>query len=427
MNFPHPSQTIPDASNLDLIQRIAARILERTPPQVPFADYMDWVLYDPDHGYYTARRPKIGVAGDFATSPHLGADFGELLAGQFHQLWQHLGSPPSFTLVEMGAGQGLIALDVLRYLHHQAQIAGQDHVDFWAALDYVIIEKAPIYIREQQVQLQRLPSALSKVRWATWDEVPPQSITGCFFSNELVDALPVHVIERQGARLQEVSVAVAKERSERPFTEVLTDLSTPRILSYLADLAVDLTEPGYPEGYRTEVNLAALDWLQTVSERLQRGYVLTVDYGYTARQYYSPSRSQGTLQCYRRHASHNDPYWSIGHQDITAHVNFTALEHYGQADGLISLGFTQQGLFLMALGLGDRLVANNNPIDEPAATGLNDILRRREALQALIHPMGLGGFGVLMQAKGLSAAEQAKALMGFTLGQTEAFQGRPRP
>ncbi|NCJ05582.1 class I SAM-dependent methyltransferase [Synechococcales cyanobacterium C] len=410
MNSIHTPQAIPDVSNPELVRRIAARIQERIPPRIPFAEYMDWVLYEPDLGYYTALRPKIGAAGDFATSPHLGADFGELLAGQFHQMWQHLGSPPSFTLVEMGAGQGLMALDVLRYLFRQAQATVEDYADFWAALDYVIFEKARVHVREQQFQLQRFPPVLSKIRWTTWDEVPPQSITGCFFSNEWVDALPVHIIERQGARLQEVYVTVGNEGCDRPFTEVLADLSTPRITSYLADLGVDLTAPVYAEGYRTEVNLGALDWLQAISDRLYRGYILTVDYGYITRQYYSPNRSQGTLQCYRRHASHTDPYWSIGHQDITAHVNFSALEHYGQAYGLTSLGFTQQGLFLMALGLGDRLVANNNPTDEPTATNLNDILRRREALHALINPLGLGGFGVLIQAKGLSTAEQTRTL-----------------
>jgi SAM-dependent MidA family methyltransferase len=138
---------------------------------------------------------------------------------------------------------------------------------------------------------------------------------------------------------------------------------------------------------------------------LQRGYILTIDYGYPAHRYYSPTRSQGTLQCYSQHAHHSDPYRAIGRQDITAHVNFTALEQYGELVGLETLGFTQQGLFLMALGLGDRIADLSTPNPD---IPVQDILRRRESLHALINPMGLGNFGVLLQAKGLHAPQERK-------------------
>jgi SAM-dependent MidA family methyltransferase len=371
----------------DLLHTIASRIAESGDRRVTFADYMDWALYEPGLGYYTAQRQKIGAGGDFVTSPHLGADFGELLGEQFLDLWRSLERPSPFQIVEMGAGQGLIAADVLNYLYRQC--SNSDNVAFWNALKYIIIEKASVLVAEQQQNLKTF--AANKIAWKTWEEIPSRSITGCFFSNELVDAFPVHRIEIQSGKVQEVYVAVSPGASEPiRLTEVVAEPSTPALQRYLEQLGVDIAS--YPDGYRSEINLAALDWQTTVAQRLLHGYVLTIDYGYTAAQYYSPHRSQGTLQCYFQQAHHEDPYWAVGQQDITAHVNFTALEQQGERLGLHNIAYMQQGLFLMALGLGDRLNLN-------AASDANfmDILRRREALHALMNPLGLGGFGILLQ------------------------------
>jgi SAM-dependent MidA family methyltransferase len=371
----------------DLLHLIASRIAESGDRRITFADYMDWALYEPKLGYYTAQRQKIGAGGDFVTSPHLGADFGELLGEQFLDLWCSLGRPSPFHIVEMGAGQGLIAADVLHYLHRQS--ADSDYAAFWKALEYIIIEKASILIAEQQHTLKAFV-AEHKITWKTWEEIPNHSITGCFFSNELVDAFPVHRIEIQSGKVQEVYVAVSAASDPILLAEIVAEPSTPALQRYLERLDLDITS--YPDGYRSEINLAALDWQTTVAQKLLHGYVLTIDYSYTAAQYYSPQRSQGTLQCYFQQAHHEDPYWAVGQQDITAHVNFTALEQQGQKLGLHNTAYVQQGLFLMVLGLGDRLNQN-------AASSANfmDILRRREALHALINPLGLGGFGVLLQ------------------------------
>jgi SAM-dependent MidA family methyltransferase len=372
----------------DLLHTIASRIAQSRDRRVTFADYMDWALYEPGLGYYMAQRQKIGAGGDFVTSPHLGADFGELLGEQFLDLWHSLGRPSPFHIVEMGAGQGLIAADVLKYLHHQC--SNSDDAAFWNALEYIIIEKASVLVAEQQQNLKAF-SAKHKIAWKTWEEIPNHSITGCFFSNELIDAFPVHRIEIQSSKVQEVYVAVSPGASEPiRLTEVVAEPSTPSLQSYLEQLGVDIAS--YPDGYRSEINLTALDWLTTIAQRLLRGYVLTIDYGYTAAQYYSPQRNQGTLQCYFQQAHHEDPYWAVGQQDITAHTNFTALEQQGERLGLHNIAYVQQGLFLMALGLGDRLNLN-----AASAANFMDILRRREALHALMNPLGLGGFGVLLQ------------------------------
>lgn len=376
---------------------IAARIAETPQQRVTFATFMEWALYEPSLGYYTAQRQKIGAGGDFVTAPHLGADFGELLAEQFLDLWISLERPSAFQVVEMGAGQGLIAADVLGYLCDRSTpsphpSSNPDYAVFWDALEYIIIEKASVLIAEQQHKLKPF-AADHKITWKTWEDIPNQSVTGCFFSNELVDAFPVHRIEIQAGQVQEVFVTVdVRGATSDPiqFTEVVAEPSTPALQQYIESLNLDLA--AYPDGYRSEINLAALDWLTTVSQKLSHGYVLTIDYGYTAAQYYSPQRHQGTLQCYYQQAHHENPYWAVGQQDITAHVNFTALQQQGKILGLQNISYVQQGLFLMALGLGDRLTLNAT-----SAINFMEILRRREALHALINPLGLGGFGVLLQ------------------------------
>lgn len=435
-----------------LQQIIYNQIAAAAQKRITFAEYMDLALYHPQHGYYATGAVNIGSGGDFFTSPHLGRDFGELLAQQFAQIWDILGKPIPFTLVEMGAGQGLLAADILSYLYRQ-------HPECFAAVDYIIVEKATGLIAQQQQLLQKLKLPRQEdyqklpVRWCSLEEIPENSITGCCFSNELVDALPVHqfVIEQQQlreiyvttadqlrVRSQELGVSGKKEIApefesslvediqnkqsnqdrdhEIKFVEVTDIPSTPRLREYFDFLGIDLLSGTYSDGYRSEVNLAALEWLKSIANRLKRGFLLTIDYGYTTERYYLSARHQGTLQCYYHHRHHDDPYLYIGHQDITAHVNFTALERQGDLCGLHKVGFTQQGLFLMALGLGERL-SFLSATGDAIATG-KDVLRvmqRRQALHQLIDPMGIGGFGVLVQSKGLSLDEGQIELQGLSV------------
>ena len=249
------------------------------------------------------------------------------------------------------------------------------------------------------------------LQWRALTDLPSESVTGCIFSNELVDALPVHRVTLTASGLQEHYVTLAAE-PQRPFTTVLAALSTPELATYFDDVGIQLTGPPYAAGFTTEVNLAARRWLQQVAAKLQRGYLLTIDYGYEADRYYSPARSQGTLQCYTRHAHHDDPLVNIGQQDITAHVDFTALQIQGEQSGLITLGQVPQALFLMSLGLGDRL----NALAQLQATDrdtLNRALHRRDALHQLISPLGLGQFNVLVQGKELTT-ETHQQLKGLT-------------
>jgi len=387
-----------DDSNAALCDAIACRIAESANQRITFAEYMALVLYHPEHGYYATKAVNIGRQGDFFTSPHLGADFGELLAEQFFQMWEILEQPVPFMILELGAGQGLLAADILEYLYRH-------YPDFFEVLDYVIVERSVAMRNEQQQRLHSLP-----LRWATLEEIPADSITGCCFSNELVDAMPVNQLVIAGGQLREIYVTTGDGTG---FVEVTGEPCTPRLAEYFDLVSIELPSTAYPAGYRSEVNLAALDWLGMIADRLQRGYLLTIDYGYPARRYYTPARPQGTLQCYYRHRHHDNPYINIGRQDITAHVDFTALELWGEVCGLQKIGFTQQALFLMALGLGDRIAALSTGGSGMEAQGLESLLRRREALHQLIYPLGLGGFGVLVQSKGLTKAETAQPLKGL--------------
>jgi SAM-dependent MidA family methyltransferase len=377
-------------SNSQRLQEILLAQIQSFPSQqITFAQYMALALYHQEYGYYTTKV-SIGSEGDFFTSSSLGQDFGQLLGVQLKQMWHNLGCPIAFSVVEMGAGNGELAKDILDYFQSTADQS------FLKALKYIIIERSPSLIKQQQERLKSWHNF--DLTWKNWSDLTNESIEGCFFSNELVDAFPVHLVQKEAEQLKEVYLGVRDHK----LTEIIDGISTKRLIQYFERIRVDLLQPQYPQGYRTEVNLQALDWLKTLASKLKRGYVLTIDYGYSAEKYYRPSRNQGTLQCYYQHRRHNNPYANLGCQDLTAHVNFTALELYGKLYNLPKIGFTQQGLFLMALGLGDRLHELSS-----GKFSLPEILKRRDALHQLIEPTGLGGYGVLIQGKNLVPSEQS--------------------
>ncbi len=380
--------------NLGLVEIVIDRINSSSQQRITFTEYMETLLYHPQTGYYASNADRISERGDFLTSPHLAADFGEMLAIQLHQIWEILARPLLFNIVEMGAGQGLLAAQILEY-------SQREYPEFFRAIDYIIVETAPAMIAAQQHRLQDLP-----VRWCQLTEIADRSIVGCFLSNELIDAFPIHQVTLVDGKLQEVYVT---HDVDGRFSEEIGELSTERLRDYWQLNKINLLK--YLNGYRTEVNLAALDWLETVSKKLQRGYIISIDYGYTADRYYNPMRSQGTLQCYYQHSYHHDPYINIGNQDLTAHVDFTALQNHGERLGLQTVGFIEQGMFLMALGLGDRIAAISSNISD-----IQSLLSRRQNLHQLIDPMDLGKFGVLIQSKGLATAESDILLMGLSIG-----------
>jgi SAM-dependent MidA family methyltransferase len=373
----------------DVLRARIAGEIDRDGP-IPFARFMARALYEPEIGYYTGPREKIGQTGDFYTSLDVHPVFGRLIGVQVAEMARALPDGP-FTVVEMGAGKGLLAYDVLREIRERDP-------DLFARLAYRVVEVSPDLIRRQRELLREFES---RITWhARLEEIEPvhpvdpvdpvDPVQGVFVSNELVDALPHHQVVMTGEGLMEVFVTHAKGR----LLEVLRPPSTPAIPAYLEALGITL-----PEGYRTEIPLAALDWMRAVAGRLSRGYVLTVDYGYPADVYYRPDRTTGTFLCHHEHKVSADPYARIGAQDMTAHVDFSSLARTGRDAGLVPLGLTDQGHFLLGLGVAERMA-------EVLARDGGDPVKSDEfrAMRRLMDPLGMGKtFKVFVQEKGIES------------------------
>ena len=393
-----PGASLDNSANSALRQLIVAEI-KAAGGRITFARFMELALYAPELGYYTSKISLIGARGDYYTAPHLTPLFGQLIARQLIEFWHRLAEPVEFQLVEMGAGQGLLASDILSQLY-------QHEKSLWQALTYLIVERSET-LREAQRRRLEHSGLTAKVKWCELSELEPASITGSFISNELVDAFPVHLVQMVGGQWQEIYVELD---GMGQFTEKSAALSSPNLSAYFG--LVGLAPFGYEEGYRTEINLAALDWLQAVARALNQGYVLTIDYGYQAVRRYHPLRRAGTLQTYNGHVAGDNPYLNLGYQDITAHVDFTALIKTGENNDLKTEGFTSQALFLAGLGISDTLLELTTP---GSSRKPDELLAEYNAAQTLINPTKMGNFGVLIQSKNLSSSETQPPLRGLSL------------
>lgn len=377
--------------NPELTELIRQRISEAG-GAITFAEFMGLCLYHPQHGYYIAPRARIGKGGDFFTSTSVHALFGRLVARQLRQMWELLGGQ-AFTVAEQGAGEGHLALDILDAVRQEAP-------DFYRQLRYRLVEISP---DNRQRQQKVLAAHAERVDWCELDDL--SGMEGCFLSNELADAFPVHLLEKRDGELREVFVRTDGEG----FAEELRFPSTPEIAAHFAQLG---TAP--VEGNRAEVNLEAVRWMERVGALIGRGFALTIDYGYPAAELYSPLRRSGTLMCYHRHTSSEDPYARVGCQDITSHVDFTALQQAGERQGLVPLWFGEQYRFLLALGFVEALIElQAQTADEKEARAL------RLTLKNLILPDGGMGetFKVLVQGKGVGRPQLicARPLAGIPL------------
>jgi SAM-dependent MidA family methyltransferase len=359
------------------LERILLHTVRSGP--ITFREYMALCLYHPEHGYYTRGPERTGVRGDYFTSSDLHPIFARLLARQAAEMWEVLGGPAPFTWVEMGAGRGLFAQNFLEWAAN---------TEFGATLDYVAIEPgAEARLRLMNRLSEKVPKSPFRVLASLEDLAP---LTGCFFSNELVDAFPVSVVTRARGRLKEIYVTAEGET----LRETLGPLSDAAVAAYVARYA-----NGLEEGHRMEVNLLVADWIRSVAERLVRGFVLTIDYGDLARHLYTADRPRGTLMAYRGHVVSEDSFSFPGEQDLTAHVNFSALISTGEDAGLNLTGFTTQERFLLALG-------EYNQFADVYDTGQSELERQdaRLKLKRLILPGGMGTvFKVLVQHKGIAA------------------------
>ncbi len=362
-----PTDLVDVGEDADLIDRVRDEI--RAVGPMPFARFMDLALYDPDGGYYRAIEARPGRAGDFLTAPELHPIFGAVLADGIAEIWERLGRPDPFVVREHGAGEGALAVEILR------AVAGSPFGD---VLRYGAVEVDPRRLAafEQRLMTDGFGDRLEADPGAPFD--------GVVLANEVLDALPVHRVRRHGDRLREVAVDIDPD-SRLVETEI--EPTTTALADRLATEGISLID-----GQTAEICLAVDDWVAGAAAPLRRGVLLLIDYGAPAAELYDPIRRRdGTLRAYIRHQVHDDPYRHVGRQDLTAHVDVTAVERAAAAAGLTTIGITTQAEALMGLGIEDRL----RSIQADPATTLEAYTLLRSSLLRLLDPAAMGRFRVM--------------------------------
>ena len=357
---------------MTLRRRIEAEIRERGP--IPFSRYMELCLYHPELGYYSRNTEQFGKAGDFYTSSDVHAVFGRLLARQFEEMWRVLGSPLAITLIELGPGRGLFAQDVLDWAEKKFR-------GFYGALKLALVESSPA-LRDRLKERFASHIRAGRVSIAENIESAPFSENTIVFANEFFDALPVEVLDYRG------ELRIGSDSGH--FVEQFVS-PPPEILECVDRYGV------HPEtGERVEAPLVAQESMRSVAARLRRGFVVAIDYGYT-REELLAGRRRGTVAAFRQHAMSVSPYDAPGEQDITAHVNFTALRAAGEQAGLDYLALLTQAQFLMGIGEPNQF-----------ADAFEDCGSRQEQtkvalqLKHLVTPAGMGEtFHVLLMSRGV--------------------------
>ena len=338
-----------------LVEEIRAEI-ERHRGWISFTRYMDMALYAPGLGYYVAGAAKLGAEGDFVTAPEISPLFGRTLARQVADILAHTGGG----VLELGAGSGTLALSLLEELQTRNRLPD------W----YRILEVSPELVRRQRgLLLQRLPGVAGRVEWVT--SLPPH-FTGVVVANEVLDALPVHLLAWREEDVLERGVTW----KGGGFAWAERSLAPGALRAVAAGLQIEAP-------YQSEVSIAAPALLRTLAGALHRGVLLCMDYGFGRREYYHPQRNRGTLMCHYRHRAHDNPFFFPGLQDITAHVDFTSVAEAGVEAGMQLLGYTTQARFLINCGIADLLA--RTPADQPAA-----YLPLAAGVQKLISPAEMG-------------------------------------
>jgi len=372
-------------------QRLLASIrqaIDQANGLISFAEFMQLALYAPGLGYYSAGTRKFGAAGDFVTAPELSPLFSQCLARQCQQVLAQL---TEGVILEFGAGSGLMAAEILKELARLQCLPTR----------YYILElSAELRQRQQATLTLHLPELYSLVHWL--DTLPSQPLQGIVLANEVLDAMPVHRFQLEAQEVLEFFVGY--DHTQQLVWHLLP---TPQL--QLREV-VESLRPQLPVPYVSEVNLMIPGWLQAVADILSKGLILLIDYGFPRNEYYHPQRHQGTLMCHYRHYAHTEPLILVGLQDLTAHVDFTAVAETAQAAGLQVAGYTSQANFLLACGLTG-LLANYAGND-------STYLRLAQQVKTLILPSEMGElFKVLALTRQLDIA-----LLGFERDERERLK-----
>ena len=387
---------------------------------ITFAEFMGIALFWPKGGYYTGESP-IGSTGDYYTSPSVHPVFGALIATQVFQIWDLMGRPESFHIIEAGAGNGLLARDILSSVHGLS-------TDFADAIRYVCLDyrseqglEGDVCIGGHGLSVDRVAATMptqpliDDVDSISNYSLPFSGVTGCIISNELLDAFPVHQVTVRQGRFQEIFISMIDGR----FVQTVGNPSSPNLFDRLRSHGVELKE-----GQVAEINLGIDRWASEIGSVLDTGYVITIDYGDTAKRLYSfQERPDGSLTTYYKHTQIDDPFQHIGSQDITAQVDFSAVVTSGKNNGLEYLGYTTQRKFLKNLGLD----MWSRGLDR-AGISVRDVQVNKAGMLDLVRVGGLGDFKVLLQGKNVPPGK----LWGFdtdssATGTVGAFTFNPVP
>ena len=376
------SELSPADRSAELVALIRAEIEGAPGRRITFARFMERALYEPELGYYRQLADRPTDAGDFLTAPETHAIFGWTIARRIEQMWGDLGEPNPFGLVEYGAGSGTLAIAILEGLRRHGSSR------LLEAIRYEPIEANQYRLADLRRRFEESGLA-DRLAPPGSPSDGPLPVTGVLLANEFLDALPVHRVVIRGGELRELFVAW-RER----FVEIVAAPSTPELARRLADDGLD---PGrMAEGQVAEMSLGLEPWLDDVAARLARGYVVAIDYGYPAAELYGPRRLAGTLLGYRGHRVEEDPFTDPGLIDLTAHVDFTALQVLGERRGLRSVAFATQSEFLVASGLELELRA----LQESPETTAEDYLRARSGIVRMLDPRYMGRFRVITLERG---------------------------
>lgn len=326
------TSTLPEPSPEEQERSSALRTLVLTEIEtaggvMDFSRFMELALYAPGLGYYTRQR-VFGETGDYVTAPEISPLFGQCLARQCAQIL------PEFDeaiILEAGAGTGVLAKDILIALDQLQQLPKQ----------YLILELSPsLRLMQEQTIKQHAPDLLKRVEWI--QQLPDKGFKGLIIANEVLDAMPVQIFHTNSGGVNTIAVSTDEQGRLIETEQSADEVVTSRVH------ALNL-----PDDYRSEINLRAEAWVRTIAEALEQGVMFLIDYGFHQGEYYLPERNRGTLMCHYRHHAHDDPYQLVGLQDITTHVDFSAMAHAGVDGGLEVLGYTTQAAFLLANGILD--------------------------------------------------------------------------
>jgi len=323
-----PPNEIAQAHSENLIAFIKT-VLDKNGGRISFQHYMELALYAPGLGYYAAGSSKLGEEGDFITAPEISPLFSQTLANAILPALND-----DEIILEVGAGRGRMAADILLYLKQQDKLPEE----------YWILElSADLRERQQETIATCIPEFLERVKWL--DELP-EHFSGVVIANELLDAMPVQLFQKKDNDINEINVIWQDDRFAFQLQSSFDERLVHRVKNIEAELARE-----FDSGYISEINFAAEDWLKSIAERLQSGIIILIDYGFPRHEYYHNQRNQGTLMCHYRHRTHPDAFIYPGLQDITAHVDFTAMADAALETGMRVMGYTNQVNFLMGAGL----------------------------------------------------------------------------